>query len=121
MEEWRKNLDNNFVAEAVLTDLSKAFDCRQHDLLIAKQSACYFTDEALSYIYSYLTNRRQCARINNTHSQLDTLILGVPQGSILGPILFNLSVNDLFCFVALASLYNFADDNTLSVFATTVS
>ena len=120
-EEWRKNLDNNFVVGAVLTDLSKAFDCIPHDLIIAKLSAYNFSDEALSYIYSYLINRRQCVRINNTHSQLETIISGIPQGSILGPILFNLSINDLFFFVVLASLYNFADDNTLSAFTTTVS
>ena len=120
-EEWRKKLDNNFVAGAVLTDLSKAFDCIPHDLIIAKLSAYNFSDEALSYIYSYLTNRRQCVHINNTHSQLETIISGVPQGSILGPILFNLSINDLFFFVVLASLHNFADDNALSAFATTDS
>ena len=114
-------MDNNFVVGAVLIDLSKAFDCIPHDLIIAKLSAYNFSDEALSWIYSYLTNRRQCVRINNTHSQLETIISGVPQGSILGPILFNLSINDLFFFVVLASLYNFADDNTLSAFATTVS
>ena len=102
-----KKLDNNFVAGAVLTDLSKAFDCIPHDLIIAKLSAYNFSDEALSYIYSYLTNRRQCVRINNTNSQLETIISGVPQGSILGPILFNLSINDLFF--------------SLSAFATTVS
>ena len=121
IEEWRKKLDNNFVVGAVLTDLSKAFDCIPHDLIIAKLSAYNFSDEALSYIYSYLTNRRQCVRINNIQSQLETIILGVPQGSIFGPILFNLSINDLFLFVILASLYNFADDNTVSAFATTVS
>ena len=98
-------MDNNFVVGAVLTDLSKAFDCIPHDLIIAKLSAYNFIDEALSYIYSYLTNRRQCVRINNTHSQLDTIISGVPQGSIL----------------QMTILYNFADDNTLSAFATTVS
>ena len=69
-EEWRKKLDNNFVVGAVLTDLSKAFDCIPHNLLIAKLSAFNFSNEALSYIYSYLTNRRQCVRINYTHSQL---------------------------------------------------
>ena len=97
-EEWRKKLDNNFVVGAVLTDLSKAFDCIPHDLIIAKLSAYNFSDGALSYIYSYLTNRRQRVRINNTHSQLEAIISGVPQGSILGPILFNLSINDLFFF-----------------------
>ena len=72
--------------------------------LVAKLSAYNFSNEALSYIYSYLTNCRQCVCVNNTHSQLETIISGVPQGSILGQILFNLS-----------------DDNALSAFATTVS
>ena len=70
IEEWRKDLDNNFIVGAVLTDLSEAFDCIPHYLLIAKLSGYNFNDEILSYIYSYLTNRRQCVRINNTHSQL---------------------------------------------------
>ena len=56
---------------AVLTDLFKAFDRIPHDLIIAKLSAYNFSDEALSYIYSYLTNRRQCVRINNTQSAGD--------------------------------------------------
>ena len=81
-KELRKNLDNNIVVGALLADLSKAFDCIQHDLLII--SAYNFSDEVLSYIYSYLTNRRQCFRINNTQSQLETIISGVLQGSILG-------------------------------------
>ena len=121
IEEWRKNLDNNFLVGAVLIDLSKVFDCIPHNLLIAKLLAYDFSDEALSYIYSHLTNCRQCVRINNTNSQLETIISGVSQGPILGSILFNLSINDLFFLVALASLYNFADDNTLSAFATTFS
>ena len=122
IEELRIKLDNNFVAGVVPTDLSKAFDCISHHLLIAKLSAYNFSDEALSYIHSDLTNRKQCVRINNTHSQLETMISGFPQGSIfLGSILFNLSINDLFLFVALTPLYNFADDNTMSAFAITVS
>ena len=62
-------MDNNFAAGTVLTDLSKAFDCIQHDLLFAKLSAYNFSDEAL---YTYLTNRRQCVRINNTHTHTHT-------------------------------------------------
>ena len=112
IEEWRKDLANNFVVGPVLTDLSKAFNCIPHDLLISVLSAYNFTDEALSHIYSYRTNCRQCVCINNTHSQLEILISSVLQGPILGPILFNLSINDLVFFEALASLYNFADDNT---------
>ena len=74
MENATIILDNNFVAGAILTDLSEAFDCLPHNLLIAELSVYNFSDEALSYIYSYLTNRRQCVRINNTNSQLESII-----------------------------------------------
>ena len=115
VEEWREHLHKNFVVGAVLTDLSKAFDCIAHDLLIAKLAAYGFSDKALRYIYSYLSNRKQC--VNIIYKQI---ISGVPQGSILGPIFFNLSINDLFFFVSDLSLHNIADDNTLSAFAKTI-
>ena len=112
VEEWREYLGKNFVVGAVLTDLSKAFYCIAHDLLIAKLAAYGFSDTALRYIYSYLSNRNQCVRINNTLSNYQKIISGVPQGSKLGPIFFNLSINYLFFFVSDVSLHNFADDNT---------
>ena len=121
LEEWRKKLDDNFVVGAVLTDLSKAFDCILHDLLIAKLAAYGLSEEALMYILSYLSNRKQCVRINDTYSEFENIIMGVPQGSILGPLLFNLSIKDLFFFILIASVHNFADDNTLSAFAQNVS
>ena len=121
LEEWRTKLDNNFVVGAVLTDLSKAFDCIPHDLLIAKLAAYGLSEEALMYILSYLSNRKQCVRINDTYSEFENIIMGVPQGSILGPLLFNLSIKDFFFFILIASVHNFADDNTLSAFAQNVS
>ena len=57
LEEWRTKLDNNFVVGAVLTDLSKAFDCIPHDLLIAKLAAYGLSEEALMYILSYLSKQ----------------------------------------------------------------
>ena len=68
VEEWRERLDENFVVGAVLTDLSKAFNCIVHDLLIAKLAAYGFSNTALRYVYSYLNNRKQRVRINNTYS-----------------------------------------------------
>ena len=93
-------------------DLSKAFDCIPHDLLIAKLSAYGVDKIALKYIYSYLKKRQQCVRINNIYS-FEEIISGVPQGSIVGPI-------DFFYDIENASVHNFADDNTLSCFAKTV-
>ena len=120
IEEWRENLDKIFFAGAVLTDLSKAFDCIPHDLLIAKLSAYGLSSDSLCYTYSYLKDRKQCIQINNKQSEFDTVISGVPQGSIFGQILLNIFFNDFFFFIPKASVHNFADDNTLCSFAKTL-
>ena len=120
IENWREKLDQNFLVGAVWTDLSKTFDCIPHDLLIAKLAAYGFDLNALALIFTYLKNRKQSVQINNTHSSFGNIISGVPQGSIVGPILFNLSINDLFYIIEKASIFNFADDNTLSAFSKTI-
>ena len=85
-----------------------------HDLL--KLGAYGFDTDALRYMKSYLTNRKQRVRVNKTFSEWDRITKGVPQDSILGPLLFNIFLNDLFLFVSNASLSNYADDNTLYTF-----
>ena len=97
-------------------DLSKAFDTLNHDLLIAKLGAYGFETDALRYMKSYLKNRKQRVRVNKTFSEWERITTRVPQGSILGPLLFNIFLNDLFLFVSNASLSNYADDNTLYTF-----
>ena len=108
LEEWRKCPGNNYVVGGVLMDLSKAFDCVPHDLLIAKLEA-YGINENFAYLHSYLSNRKQGVRINNVASDLETIISAVPQGSIVGPILFNCYFNDFFYFIEKASVHDFAE------------
>ena len=120
IEEWPEKIDENFLVGAALTDLSKAFDCIPHNLLIAKLAAHRLDLNALALIFTYLKNRKQSVRINYTHSSIGNRISGVPQGSIVGPILFNLSINDLFYITEKASIFNFADDNTLFAFSKTI-
>ena len=101
-------------------ELSKAFDCLPHDLLIAKLAAYSVHEDLLMYIYYYLSNRKQCVRINDVYSRFQNVISGVPQGSIVGPILFNRFFNDFFYFIDKASVHNFADDNSLSAFESNI-
>ena len=120
IENWKKHLDNKKFVGAVLMDLSKAFDCVPHDLLIAKMHAYGFDFNTLVFFYSYLKRRKQSVKLNNIFSSFQVLLSGVPQGSILGPILFNLFISDLFLWIEKAELENFADENTISAFADSI-
>ena len=94
-------------------DLSKVFDTINHSLLLAELKAYGFSDQALSLLQSYLCSRFQRSIINSSFSSWNEVTTGVHQGSVLGPLLFNMFLNNIFLFISKCQLCNYADDNTL--------
>ena len=94
-------------------DLSKAFDCIVHDLLLAKLSAYGFDYNSLKLINSFLSGRKFRTKIGSSYSPYLDLLVGVPQGSILGPLLFNIYMCDLFLCDCETNIINYADDTYL--------
>ena len=99
-------------AAALLTDLSKAFDCLPHDLLIAKLHAYGIKKVSLNLLFSYIKNTKQRVRLNNTISEWIDTLSGVPQGSIIGPRLFHMFLCDLFILLHDIPVANYADGNS---------
>ena len=113
LQTCKASLDKKELAGAILMDLSKAFDCIDHDLLIAKLAAYGLDWDALKLIKNYLKKRKQRVKINGSYSTYRDVTVGVPQRSVLGPLLFNIFINDIFLFVKNTSVCNYADDTTI--------
>ena len=121
LENWRQKLESKNLIGTILCDLSKAFDTLPHDLIIAKLSAYGFSFDALKMISSYLSDRMQRCKIGSSYSDWVDILIGVPQGSVLGPLLFNIFMNDFFSFITQSNVCNFADDSSLYAYGMTLS
>ena len=104
--------DNKEFCVAILTDLSRAFDCICHDLPIAKLNSYGFNQNTLKLIYDYLSDRSQKFKVGFSFSAYLDIIYGVPQGSILGVLLFNIDLCDLFFEDYSSDFANFAGNTT---------
>ena len=97
----------------ILMGWSKAYDCSSHDLLIAKLEAYGVDNGSLNLLLDYLSFRKQRTKVGSAYSKWSNVRRGIPQGSILGPLLFNIFTYDTFMIIEQSDICNFADDNTL--------
>ena len=99
IESWRQDLDKGKTVGSVMLDLSKAFDLIPHNLLLDKLKTYGLSTQSLNLIKNYLSGRRQRVKVTNAKSDTVKINRGVPHGSVLGPLFFNIFLNDLFYFV----------------------
>ena len=116
VDKCYKNLDDGNKALGIYFDLQKAFDCINHDILLAKLENYGIRGSMHAWLQNYLYNRKQYTVVNNISSDTASIKYGVPQGSVLGPLLFLIYVNDISNVITDNSLKLFADDTNLFLF-----
>ena len=113
VDHLNSEMDKKKYPFAIFMDLSKAFDTLDHSILLNKLNHYGIRNTELSWFQSYLTDRKQYVELNQVKSSLTTIVTGVPQGSILGPLLFLIYMNDIPCASSFFKLILYADDTSL--------
>ena len=112
-ETWKTALDNSLKVGVLFIDFRKAFDSVNHTILLEKIKATGISGDLLSWLTNYLSMRQQFVLISENKSESKKVRFGVPQGSILGPKLFSIFINDLAESITHGEFYLFADDTTI--------
>ena len=113
VENIKEYLDEGKIVCMMMTDLSRAFDCISYKLLIAKLHAYGLSQTACELIFSYYENRKQQVKLGNISSEWENVYKGSAQGSVIGPVSYNIFSNDLFLILDdNVHVYNYADDNS---------
>ena len=115
VDDWQKNMDNGKLTGVLFIDLRKAFDCVNHKVLLHKLRSYGVSDQAMSFFSSYLSNRSQTVNFSGVLSEMKEINIGVPQGSILGPLFFIVHINDYPKCLKHSTVTMYADDTSQSV------
>ena len=111
-EKWCQCLDKGGISAALLTGLPKACDRVLHDLLIATLATDSFEHKSLVFIQSYLSEMQQRTKVDNTYNIYSDILYCVARGSILGQLLFNIYISDMFYNIDNGDIASYADDKT---------
>jgi hypothetical protein len=121
VDDWIMAIDNNQFSGTVFLDLSKAFDLIDHELLLSKLSAYKFHENSIKWFQSYLGGRTQKVSVANVLSESKSISCGVPQGSVLGPLLFIIFINDMPLSTQHSTTNMFADDSSITYSSGSIS